>query len=159
MSRRYLIILFLFSLFFLPIQENGLAQSATDSLVMAATDTALTVQSGQRDLGGYFYRVFWVTAFIVLFLLGFLFFYKKYGGTPKQLTKSKIHVLTRQQLGTKQSVMIVIIENKKYALGVTDHSVQLISELGEANEQELSSSEIKPIAQSFASIFSKIQKK
>jgi len=155
---RFNTLLFL-SLFVLPELVPAQAQSASDSLVLAATDTSLNFQPEQRDVGSYFLRVFFVTTFILLFLFAFLYFYKKYAGPTIQSPKSKIQVLARQQLGHKQSVVIVIIENKKYALGVTDHSIQLISELGEATADEFSSSEIKPMAQSFATVFSKMQKK
>ena len=155
---RLFVLLFL-SLLILPQMVPAQVQSASDSLVLAATDTSLTFETEQRDVGSYFLRVFFVTTFILLFLFAFLYFYKKYAGPTIQSPKSKIQILARQQLGQKQSVVIVIIENKKYALGVTDHSIQLISELGEATAEELSSSEIKPMAQSFATVFSKMQKK
>lgn len=159
MKKNLIFILLSFIMLSMPLTVQAQVQSVSDSIVIAALDTSSGTQSEQRDVGSYFLRVFLVTAFILLFLFAFLYFYKRYVGPTTYSNKSKIQILAKQQLGNKQSVVIVIIENKKYALGVTDHSVQLISELGDATADEISSSEMKPIAQSFATIFSKVQKK
>ena len=134
------------------------AQGLNDSLKLEAANDS-TYSSGQQpELTSHFYKVFVVTALIILFLVLILFVYKKLVGVTGNQNKSKIYVLSRQNIGPKQSVVIVAIENKKYALGVTDHNINILTELGEASEEDLATVDIKQVSQNFASIFEKIRK-
>ncbi len=140
-----------------PEPLNG--QSAGDSVTFAREDSAFTLQRQPEKIGNYFYRVFFVTAILILLLFFILFFYKKFGGKNLTPGRSKIHILSRQNLTPKQSLMIVAIEGKKYVLGVSDHSVNLITELGEISEDELPVNDLKQVSQNFTSVLNKFLKK
>ena len=134
------------------------AQSVGDSIVFAHEDTLFAQQQPEK-IGSYFYRVFFVTAIIILLLFSVLFFYKKLGGKALETNRSKIHILARQNLTPKQLLMIVAIEGKKYVLGVSEHSVNLITELGEVSEDELPINDLKQVSQNFTSVLNKLLKK
>lgn len=137
----------------LPVQSSG------DSVVFAREDSVLTAHGQPEKIGGYFYRIFFVTVIIILLLFSILFFYKKLGGKGLAPNRSQIHILSRQNLTPKQTLFIVAIEGKKYVLGASDHSVHLITELGEVSEDELPINDIKQVSQNFTAVLSKLIKK
>jgi len=134
------------------------AQNAVDSLVLAATDTSYLSQAQPKSMTGYFFKAFVFTLVIIVLIYSVLILYKKFGGQPIQGTQTKIRILSRQNIGPKQSSVIVVIEHKKYALGVADHSVNLIAQLGEISADEISQSESAQIRQNFSSILEKLKK-
>ncbi len=143
----------------LTINGPAYAQNVGDSIVFAQEDSVLIAQNHPEKIGGYFYRIFFVTAVILILLLSVLYFYKKLGGKGLTPNRTKIHILARQNIGPKQTIVMVAIEGKKYALGTTDHSVNLIAELGEVSEDELPVNDIKQVSQNFTSVLSKLVKK
>ncbi len=152
---RFLLLFFVI----LSVTEPLYPQSVGDSIVFAKEDSALIAQQKPEKIGDYFYRIFFVTAIIILLLLSVLFLYKKLGGKGLTSNRTKIHILARQNIGPKQTVVIVAIEGRKYALGTSDHSVNVIAELGEVSEDELPVNDIKQVSQNFTSILSKLVKK
>lgn len=82
----------------------------------------------------YLIRVIFVSGILILLIILGFQWYKKYllpkMGTPH----TKIQILGRQAIGPKQYIVLVVIENRKFALGVTDHSITVITDLGEIEE-------------------------
>lgn len=158
MSNRNLYLIYLFFLIIVPLQSiNG--QAINDSLILSEPDTIQLVQGQQGSMGSYYYKVFLATGIVILLLISVMYVFKKLGGQALSQNRTKIQVLSRQNIGPKQSVVIVAIENKKYALGVTDQTINLLSELGEVQEDELPSNEIKQVSQNFSAILEKLKKK
>lgn len=110
----------------------------------------------KSGLGNYFYKVVWVTFVLIIFLVIGLAIYKKYVISGNGLVNNRIRIIGRQNITAKQALVIVNIEGKKYALGTTDHSVNLIAELGEADETELADA---TQVSGFAQILKKISSK
>jgi len=158
MSKRIIQLICLFLLFIVPMQSLN-AQAINDSLILAESDTVQQVQGQQGSMGGYYYKVFIATSIVILLLISVMYVFKKLGGQTLSQNRTKIQVISRQNIGPKQSVVIVAIENRKYALGVTDHTINLLSELGEIQEDELPSNEIKQVSQNFSAILDKLKKK
>ncbi len=131
----------------------------SDSSRSAQSDSMFTHTSQIPDVSGSFYKVFLITGILLLIFVAIMFVYKKLSGRPVISTKSRIFIISRQNLGPKQSVMVVSIENKKYALGVTDHSVQLITELGPVAENEVNDTPLKISSQNFGALLNKIRAK
>ncbi len=130
-----------------------------DSSRTMASDSLYTHTSQIPDVSGSFYKVFLITAILLLIFIVIMYIYKKLSGKPVINSKSKIMILSRQNLGPKQSVMVVSIEDKKYALGVTDHSVQLIAELGPVSEGDVSEIPLKISPPNFGALFNKMRSK
>ncbi len=121
---------------------------------------SLYAQAAQApDLSGSFYKVFLITAILLLLFVAIMYIYKKLSGRPVIQNKSRIFILSRQSLGPKQSVMVVAIENKKYALGVTDHSVQLVAELGALSDEEVNEFSPKLPKPNFGALLDKMRNK
>ncbi len=130
-----------------------------DSSRSVQSDTMFTQTSQIPDVSGSFYKVFLITGILLLIFVSIMFIYKKLSGQPVINNKSRIYIISRQSLGPKQSVMVVSIENKKYALGVTDHSVQLITELGPLAENEINDVPLKISSPNFGALLNKIRTK
>ena len=138
----------------LPVQ----AQLYGDSLTSVLNDSIPVALDGQSDMAGYFYKVFTITFLLIFVAISGLYLFKRFGNPAARLNKSPIKILSRQSIGPKQFIIIALIENKKYALGVTDHSIQLLSELGEADEEDLQLNEHKS-PPSFAVAMERFRKK
>jgi len=134
------------------------AQITTDSSQFLGKRPYLPTHN-TPDMSSSFYKVFLITAILLLIFVTVMYVYKKLSGHPVIHNRTKIFILARQSLGPKQSVMVVAIDQKKYALGVTDHSVQLISELGSLSENEVGSAETKAPPLPFGALLDKIRKK
>ena len=158
MSKIIIQLVYLFFLIIVPLQSLD-AQGMNDSLILTEPDTVQLVQEQQGTMGGYYYKVFLATSIVILLLISVMYVFKKLGGQTFSQNRTKIQVLSRQNIGPKQSVVIVAVENKKYALGVTDHTINLLSELGEVQEDELPSNEIKQVSQNFSAILKKFKMK
>ncbi|KAA3617612.1 MAG: hypothetical protein D8M58_01360 [Calditrichaeota bacterium] len=160
---RIVLIIFLLSLAPVIGQEQ-VKQSGQDSLFLSdgkkltfSDSLRNAVPKEQTNVSSYLYQVVLVTFFLVLFLIGGLFLYKKFILKNNTPYSSSIKVIARQALSAKQSVVIVVIEGKKYALGVTEQQISLISDLGEVNDQDINSIENQPIG--FGQILKKITSK
>ena len=132
------------------------ASTAADSL--AADSLSALPMGGQRDMSGHFYQVFLVTGILLLLLLGGFYIFKRLSSKSRFLNRANIRVLARHNIGPKQSVVIVTIEQKKYALGVTDHAVNLLAELGELKEEDKEKQPQTQGAVSFAGLLSRLKK-
>ncbi len=141
--------------FWLP-SLTALGAPGQDSIKSAA-DTVLQNTQSVRA-GDQFYNVFLMTAVLLLILVSGAYIYKKLGGKSKFIGKSNVRILSRFHLGPKQSIVIAIIENKKYALGVTEQSVNVIADLGETVESETAEEDAKTQSGNFSSILNLLKK-
>ncbi len=163
---KLLLLIFLISLS--PIKgqawQNELKSGKTDSLFLSDsrnqtyTDSLRSViPKKQSDMGGYLYKVVLVTFVLIVLLIAGLFLYKKFILKNDTPYSSKIKIIARQNLSAKQSIVVVNIEGKKFALGVTDQQVNLITEMGDVSENDIITSENKPIG--FGQIFKNLTTK
>ena len=164
--KKILILLFLSAPVLLSaFQTNDQTVLPTDTLYSAqlkghninlsdSTQSGLPERKG--EITGYFYKVLWITFILLVFLVAGLYTYKKFVLNNRNFTNNRIRVLGRQNISPKQTLLIVNIEGKKYALGSTDHSINLIAELGEATGDELLTN-INPIG--FGHLLKKISTK
>jgi flagellar biosynthetic protein FliO len=127
--------------------SNAKKTSYSDSLRSSLPAT-------QIDAGSYMYKVVFVIFVMLVFLIGSLYLYNKFVLKTDITVNTAIKVVARQSLSPKQSIVIVNIQNKKFALGVTEHQVNLISELGEADENE--PVDIQNLKPGFAQILKKV---
>ena len=150
------IVIFIFFLSLSPAKGQGLQSGLegnkkdslffSDSRKLTFTDSLRNaVPKNQADVSGYLYKVVWVTFFLLIFLVAGLFLYKKLIFKNAAPYSSTIRIIGRQNLSAKQSILIVKIEDKKYALGVTEQQVNLIAELGEVTDNDMNSGETRPI--------------
>jgi len=129
------------------------------SLDSTSADSAALLQTGQSlEMGGYFYKVFLVTAILLLALVGGFYLFKKFGGEKRLFNNSPIRVLARQNIGPKQAIVLVVIEDKKYALGVTDQAVNILADLGEADKDETADLPSEPLTRNFGALLARLRK-
>lgn len=126
-------------LFFAETAHSAPDKVATsgDSLIFsnAETDSALA-PSVRPEMDGYLSNVVWVSIFFLFTLALVLWLFKKFILKYKPAYLSNVRVISKQNISTKQAIVIVSIEGKKYALGATDHALNLIAELGEVTEED-----------------------
>jgi len=143
--------------FLLILMPLVLTASPDSSTVKSIADTVWQ-STRSSGTGSQFYDVFLMTALLLLVLVSGAYIYKKLGGKSKFIGKSDIRILSRRHLGPKQSIVIAVIENKKYALGITEQSINLIADLGEASDLETAEEDSKVQSRSFSSIFDLLKK-
>jgi len=142
-----------------------LASTKTDSLLTGASINGLlhadtTTMRPIRpvdDEANPIWRVLWITLVLLAFLLSGMLAYKKFVLKGSINRSAQIAVLARQPIAPKQSILIVRIEDKKYALGATDHSLNVIAELGMSAPDE-AVAEDKPL-NLFGDVLKKITKR
>lgn len=101
-----------------------------------SADSSIVKESKRPEFNNYIYRVVWVSGLLILFLVIGLNWYKKFVGKSGSSNKSKIRIIARHNVGPKQFIMVVNIEGRKLALGATEHSINLITDLGVIDEDE-----------------------
>ncbi len=93
-------------------------------------------ENDEQSIFGYLVRVIVVTTILIAIIVFGAKFYKKYVYQNIGASKSRIRVIARQAIGPKQFVVLVAIDGKKYALGVTDQAVNMLTGLGDLDESE-----------------------
>lgn len=155
MNKRLLIISFLFLLMLLPLLMEAQAQ---DSLLPQQSPDSLVIKSGQEQgMGSYYVKAFFATVAIILFIFFGARWYRKMTGQQQWSGRQSIRILNRKNVGSKQFILIVVLEDKKYAIGVTDQNISLLAELGPLSEEERQLQEKMPQAANFAQIFNKLK--
>lgn len=101
---------------------------------MQNDSSARQLPEHKSSLGDSFYKVIWVTFVLILILVFGLYMYKRYVFTGSGLINKRIKILSRQNISPKQALLIVNIDGRKFALGSTDHNVNLIADLGVAED-------------------------
>jgi flagellar biogenesis protein FliO len=109
--------------------------SKQDSSVFYRDRMPLTDNEGS-SIFGYLVRVIFVTAVLIVCIVFGAKFYRKWVFKQMGPVKNRIRVLGRQAVGPKQFIVLVSIEGKKYALGVTDQSVNILTDLGPMEEND-----------------------
>ncbi len=97
--------------------------------VMAATEDASVASVGEMDFSGLFIKM--VILLLLIVLLGFLLL-KFVGRTNPWVAKggaNHFELVSWHRLDQKKSVYVVRIGKRVFALGGSEHSVNLISEL------------------------------
>ena len=100
----------------------------------AATDSLNTSIPQSQDMTGYLFKVIFVTIFIIVVLIIGTKWYSKFNkmiGSP-----SFIKILSKQHIGNKQFLMLIAVENKKILVGVTESSINHITDMGEYSEAD-----------------------
>jgi len=117
-------------------QDSSSAIPAKRYFTDKDTSKAVSPISRNNDPAGHLWRVAGVTFLLLVVLVAGLGLYKKYVLRQAPGQSANIRVVARHTLGPKQSIMIVHIEGTKYALGATEHSINVIDNLGEAGPEE-----------------------
>ncbi len=160
-------LLLLFGIIFLFMGQGEKLSAATeaDSVLTAGpisgllhADTATVPLRSADETTNPVWRVLWITVVLLAFLLAGMLAYKKFVLKGSITRSSHIAILARQPVAPKQSILIVRIEDKKYALGATDHSLNVIAELGLATTDETGETGEKP-ANLFGDVLKKITKR
>lgn len=119
------------------------ASPLSDSLLTGKSSTFLSTPDSLRtplpvaeESNNPVLRVLWISFVLLVFLLAGMLVYKKYVLKGSVVRSTHIAVLARQTIAPKQSVLIVRIEDKKYALGATDHSLNMLADLGPVGDDE-----------------------
>lgn len=133
--KSFLFVLIVFCLFIMGMPL--LAQTAiTDSTKLTVTADSLDNTLSQRgELNDYFYRVIWGTILVVALLVFGLYVYKRFMGNQAVLNKGNIKILSRLNIGPRQTILIISVEGKRLLLGVTDQNINVLKEL-EDNDTE-----------------------
>ncbi len=117
-----------------PLNDSLL--TGKSSALFSQPDSLRTPLPVSAEIGNPVLRVLWISFVLLIFLLGGMLAYKKYVLKGSVARSTHIAVLARQSIAPKQSVLIVRIEDKKYALGATDHSLNMLAELGSVGDDE-----------------------
>jgi len=81
-------------------------------------------------------QVIWVSIVFLLMLIAALWLFKRGAGSALRTSDAKIRVLSRYALSPRQSIMIVALENRKFALGATDHAIHTLADLGPLTDDD-----------------------
>ena len=108
--------------------------NSPNSYQIAQTDSSNYTVPARPNLSGYLFKVILVTVIIMVLIVLGAKWYGKFSTIAG--SSSQIKILAKTHIGSKQILLIIRIEGRKLLLGVTDHSINLISDLGESNESE-----------------------
>lgn len=134
--------------------SSALVEQGIDSSVVFRDRGSLT-QKEQSSFFNYLVRVIFVTTLMIVLIVFGLKYYKKYILHNVKSSHNRMKILGRQSVGHKQYVVIIVLGKHKYALGVTDHSVNLITDLGELEEND-ENEEFAQAPAAFSSLLKKI---
>jgi len=130
-----------------------------DSLYSAASaDTLLTPGSQRSDLDGFFLRVLWVTFLILGMIVGAYYIYKRRFGKQIVAAKSRIKVITRHNLGARQALLMIVVENQKFLIGMTEHSINLIKDMGTASVDDMKEDLPSSFPDNFTTVLQRLRK-
>jgi len=105
---------------------------------LAMSDSAyVTSENAEspRSFGSYVVRTIVVTGMIIIILLLAMKYYKK-RNVIDGAGRYHFEILGKRHLSPKQYLVMVRVEESKLLLGVTDHSINLIKEFAETDEDE-----------------------
>ncbi len=125
--------LILLSIFYLVLESGTQSDSQKNYRVVQADSTNYNVPA-RPDLGGYLLKVVLVTLFIIVLIIVGARWYGKF--TNFNPGSSQIRILAKHNVGPKQLLLMIRIERKKLLIGVTENSINLLSDLGESDDSE-----------------------
>ena len=158
LTRLWIVPVFLLVLFFagreLPAQEM-----LNDSLYTHNYADTLHSPGNQRsDLDGFFLRVVWVTFLILGMIVGAYYIYKRRFGKQMASSKSRIKVIARHNLGTRQALLMIVAEHQKLLIGMTEHSINLIRDMGPASADDMKEEITSNFPDNFATVLQRLRK-
>jgi len=110
-------------------------KSESKEIDKSSIEELQTDQFKKTNYSVYFLRVIIITAgIIVVVLLGSRWYRRKmrFGNS----NKVEMNILSRQYLSPKHSLIMVGVEGRRFLLGITENSINLISESEDKNETE-----------------------
>ncbi len=121
-------------------------------------DSAKVIQEKEVVEGdGSVLKVMTYTGLILLIIIIGARLYKKYSLPHNGQAVSQIKIVARQALGPRQNVIVIVVENKKYLIGVTEQNINFLSDLGELGPEELR--ELQVTGQdNFANVIQRLRK-
>ncbi|MFV0421014.1 flagellar biosynthetic protein FliO [Oleidesulfovibrio sp.] len=104
--------------------------TAAEAVTRAANATGLGAGGASFDWTGYIQAI-GMLCLLLAALYGILWAVRRFGlaGRGKSFRPGDMHVEGQLMLGPKRSVMVVRILNRRLVLGVTDHNINLLTEL------------------------------
>ncbi len=105
-----------------------------------ATDaTGLNLQPIEHDLSSSLWKaVFYTVLILGAIILGARAIQKIWGGQLAKTASSEIIVTSRRYLNPKQSLAIVNVRGRELLIGITDQSIQLLSDVTEDDDGDYS---------------------
>lgn len=122
------------------------------------TDTLHTPGSQRSDLDGFFVRVLWVTFLILGMIVGAYYIYKRRFGKQMVSAKSRIKVIARHNLGARQALLMIVVENQKFLISLTEHSINLIKDMGTASADDMKEDLPSSFPDNFATVLQRLRK-
>ncbi len=138
--------------------HNPPVADTAQTVIAPAPDTLFKKPDQALNMGDQFYKVFLITAVILLLLVLSLYIYKKFAGRTHIAHAGKIRIIARQNISPRQSIVIAIIEGKKYILGLSENAVTKIDCLGEVPEEEAAET-AAPQPPTFSSVLNRLRNK
>ncbi len=110
------------------------------------------------SLSAHYFKLLLITiVLLIIFYLSLRLMRKlQYGKTVGGM--EQVHVLRKTYLTSKHSLWVIVVNGNKYLLGITDHSINLIDQLGPATEEELKQMNLAALP-SFGSFIEKLRHK
>lgn len=136
-------------------EEPQQKESLTGHEIVQADSTNYTVPA-RPDLGGYLFKVIIITGIILVLIVIIARWYGKF--SQIKTGPSRIKILAKHSLGPKQLILLIKIEGRKLLLGATEKSINLLSDMGIAEDSDEDNYE--PISEpaSFATILKHFRK-
>ena len=118
-----------------PARTRASASNTAATAPVAAvktTDLRPTIKpKGDLNLSSFSTKSFFFLGILALALAGLLIYFKRRGFSDQQ--NLDFRVISQYPIGPKKTLMLVEFENEKLLLGVTDHSISLVKNLGESS--------------------------
>ncbi len=120
---------------FLPGISDTVAGAAAGDTVGRGADLLASGGGAAFDWAGYIQAI-GILCLLLAAMYGALWAVRRFGGVGKggALRPGDMRVEGQMTLGPKRSVMVVRILNRRLLLGVTDHSINLLTELEDHHE-------------------------
>ncbi len=127
----------------------------------ALSDSTQTVaQFNRQEYSGYLWRLVGVSLLLLAVLGASLWWVRKMRAQNQLQSQYRMKVLARMPLGPRQSLLVVGVGERKLLLGMTDQTVNLLSDLGPWEESEDTPNEgLVPEANTFLSVFNRLRGK
>ncbi len=121
-------------------------QTATPQTQAAGEKPGLNLQPADQDLSSSLWKAVFYTALILgAIVLGARGIQKVWGGQIAKSASSEIIVVSRRYLNPKQSIAIVKVRDRELLIGITDQSIQMLTEIAEADDDENDDYSDKPL--------------
>lgn len=97
-------------------------------------DSTYVHKKSEFQMSSYMYRVAWGTLLILFVIFIGARFYRKYANLSNDGPKSNFRIISRKTIGPKQFLLLINVEGHKLLLGVSEQSINLISDFGIVEE-------------------------